>query len=349
MSNKHEKYMSRCLELAKKGLGSVSPNPMVGCVVVHNNSIIGEGYHEKFGGPHAEVNAINNLKDTSRIKESTIYINLEPCSFIGKTPACAQLIKEKGFSKVIVGCNDPNPKVSGKGLEIISNAGIEVESGILEKECISLNKRFFINQNEIRPYIILKFAQTDDGFIARTDFSSKWISGAESRKLVHKWRSEEDAILVGTNTAFYDNPSLTVRLCSGNNPIRVILDRSLRLPKNLKIFNDKKARTIIVHDKKSTPEEKEYIEYLAIDFSNKNWINNLYMVLYRKGIGSLFIEGGGMTLNNIIKSDLWDEARVFTSKSVFNAGIKAPIINKYGRPITSEYIQDDRLDIILRK
>ncbi|HIF49681.1 MAG TPA: bifunctional diaminohydroxyphosphoribosylaminopyrimidine deaminase/5-amino-6-(5-phosphoribosylamino)uracil reductase RibD [Cytophagales bacterium] len=197
MSSSDDVYMKRCLELAKKGLGQVSPNPMVGAVIVYNDKIIGEGYHQNYGGPHAEVNAIKSLKDMSFLKDSTIYVNLEPCSFIGKTPACAELLKEKQFDRVVIGCKDPNPKVSGKGIEIIKNSGIKTECGVLEIESINLNKRFFINQNAQRPFIILKFAQTSDDFIARSDYSSKWISGPQSRAMVHQWRSEEDAIMTG--------------------------------------------------------------------------------------------------------------------------------------------------------
>ena len=348
MSSSDDMFMKRCLELAKKGLGQVSPNPMVGAVIVYNGKIIGEGYHERYGGGHAEVNAIKSLADNSLIKDSTIYVNLEPCSFIGKTPACADLLKEKQFARVVIGCKDPNPKVSGNGIQIIKNSGINIEYGVLEKECTNLNKRFFINQNEKRPYIILKFAQTSDGFIARKDFSSKWISGPGSRKLVHKWRSEEDAIMVGTNTTFYDDPSLTVRLYSGKNPVRIIIDRTLRLPKSLKVFNDKEAKTIILHDINSVPHQEGHLEHIPIDFNSKNCLDDVFNNLYDKGIGSLIVEGGSAVLNNIITSKIWDEARVFTSKIMFKNGIKAPSFQKNYNIISSEYIQDDRLDIINR-
>ena len=341
-------YMKRCLELAQKGLGEVSPNPLVGAVIVYNDKIIGEGYHQSFGGPHAEVNAIKSLEDMSLIKDSTIYVNLEPCSFIGKTPACAELLKEKHFARVVIGCEDPNPKVSGKGIEIINNSGIKTESGILEDECMALNKRFFINQNKKRPYIILKFAQTSDGFIAREDFSSKWVSGPDSRVLVHKWRSEEDAIMVGTNTAKYDDPSLSVRLCSGKNPVRIILDRTLRLSEKLNVFNDKEAKTIIIHDKSTLPDKKDHLEYHPIDFSTNTWLEVLFNTLYVQGIGSMIVEGGGMLLNKVIISGLWDEARVFTAKTEFKKGIKAPVLPNNITVESFEYIKDDRLDIFKR-
>jgi len=348
MSSSDDVYMKRCLELAKKGLGQVSPNPMVGAVIVYNDKIIGEGYHQNYGGPHAEVNAIKSLKDMSLLKDSTIYVNLEPCSFIGKTPACAELLQEKQFNRVVIGCKDPNPKVSGKGIEIIKNSGINTECGVLEIECINLNKRFFINQNEQRPFIILKFAQTSDAFIARSDYSSKWISGPQSRAMVHQWRSEEDAIMIGTNTAMYDDPSLTVRLCSGRNPVRLILDRTLRLPDKLKVFNDQEAKTIIIHDKNIAPDKKNNLNYHPVDFKDNNCLEILFNALYIQGIGSIIIEGGSLLLNNINKKGLWDEARVFTSKAMFKDGIKAPILQNNSNIISTEYIQDDRLDIIKR-
>jgi diaminohydroxyphosphoribosylaminopyrimidine deaminase/5-amino-6-(5-phosphoribosylamino)uracil reductase len=221
--------MSRALELARLGFGKVSPNPMVGCIIVCEGKIIGEGFHQQYGGPHAEVNAIHSVKDKTLLKQSTVYVTLEPCAHYGKTPPCAKLLVEHLVKKVIISNVDPNPLVSGKGIEILRSAGIEVETGLLEQEGLELNKRFFKSIRENAPYIILKWAQTADGFIARDDFDSKWISNKISRKLVHKWRSEEDAILVGKNTAKYDNPTLNVRDWVGKDPLRIVIDHELVL------------------------------------------------------------------------------------------------------------------------
>jgi diaminohydroxyphosphoribosylaminopyrimidine deaminase / 5-amino-6-(5-phosphoribosylamino)uracil reductase len=228
--------MQRAIQLAKLGLGNVAPNPMVGAVIVYNDIIIGEGYHQKYGEAHAEVNAINSVKNKELLNESTIYVSLEPCSHYGKTPPCANLIVENGIKKVVIGCSDPNPLVAGNGIKILIEAQIEVIDNVLEKECIELNKRFFTYINKNRPFIILKWAQTANGFIARENFDSKWISCEESRMWVHKWRAEEAAILVGKNTAKYDNPSLTVRDWNGKNPLRVVLDYHLELPLTHHLF-----------------------------------------------------------------------------------------------------------------
>ena len=230
--------MRRALELAENGRGQVSPNPLVGCVIEHHGKIIGEGWHQKYGEAHAEVNAVNSVKDKSLLKEACVYVSLEPCAHFGKTPPCADLLVENQVKKVVICNTDPNPLVAGKGIVKLREAGIEVETGILEKEGLELNKRFFHYLEKKRPYIILKWAETADGFIARKNFDSKWISNTLSRKLVHKWRTEEDAILVGTNTALYDNPQLNARDWTGNNPVRIVIDRHLKLPADLHLFDE---------------------------------------------------------------------------------------------------------------
>lgn len=329
-------YMQRALELAKNGKGEVSPNPMVGCVIVYNNRIIGEGWHQKFGAAHAEVNAMASVEQEHLIEESTVYVTLEPCSYQGKTPACSNLLIRSNVKKVVIASLDPNPKVSGKGAKALIKAGIVVEIGILEKESINLNKQFFINQKLNRPYVILKWAQTQDGFIARTDYNSKWISNEYSRQLVHQWRAEEDAILVGKNTAHYDNPTLTVRDWNGSNPTRVVLDRNLELSTNLNLFNGE-VETLIYNHK----EEKVETGYKLIKLSKSQFIPQVLANLYARGLGSLIIEGGGQILQSFVEQGLWDEARVFTSGQQFGEGIEA--VNLSGEPKKVEQIGNDEL------
>lgn len=325
----YNKYINRCIELAEKGRLKVSPNPMVGAVVVHNGNIIGEGYHEKFGSAHAEVNAVDNVKDKNILPESELYISLEPCSYHGKTPPCTDLIIRNNIKKVIIGSVDPNPKVSGKGIQILKDAGVDVVYGVLAEKCDKLNKRFFINKLKNRPYIIIKYAQTKDGFIARDDFSSKWISNKESRKLVHKWRAEEDGIMVATNTAKYDNPKLNVRLVKGGNPIRFVLDKDLKLPLNLNLFNDGEALTYIIHDKNISLESRENstLKSIPLNFNNKSWLNDLFLKILELDVYSIIIEGGASWHQYLINNSLWDEARVFTSQVSFKSGIRAAQIN----------------------
>ncbi len=315
--------MQRALQLAENGLGSVSPNPMVGCVIVCNNIIIGEGWHQQFGQAHAEVNAINSVKDKSLLEKSTVYVTLEPCSYIGKTPACSSLLINEGVKKVVIATLDPNPKVSGNGVKALKAAKIDVAFGVLEKESVTINKRFFINQKLQRPYVILKWAQTKDGFIARTNFDSKWISNEHSRQLVHKWRAEEDAILVGKNTAKYDNPSLTVRDWSGKNPVRVMLDRQLELDQGLQLFNGE-VETLMYNLKESN----KLPNYELIKLESDNLIVELLQDLYQRNIGSIIIEGGSKVLQSFIEPGTWDEARVFTSQQEFDEGIEAPLIEE---------------------
>jgi diaminohydroxyphosphoribosylaminopyrimidine deaminase/5-amino-6-(5-phosphoribosylamino)uracil reductase len=330
--------MIRALELAENGTGNVSPNPMVGCVIVQGESIIGEGFHQVYGGPHAEVNAVLSVANPELLQNSTVYVTLEPCAHWGKTPPCANLLVEKRVKKVVIAAHDSNPLVGGKGIEILRNAGIEVETGLLEKEARWQNRRFFTQIEKQRPYVILKWAQTSDGFVAREDFSSKWISGSQSRQLVHKWRAEEDAILVGKNTAIYDNPSLSVRDWVGKNPLRVVLDSKLELPGDLNLF-DQSIPTICYNGIKTESSKNLEFVNLGPDFS----VADVLKDLQSRKIQSLIVEGGSRVLAKFIESNLWDEARVFTGKSSFNAGIPAPKLNQKPSEILS--IGEDTLTI----
>jgi len=333
----HTLYMRRALELAEWGRGYVSPNPKVGCVIVYQDRIIGEGWHRSYGGPHAEVHAINSVENQSLLPESTVYVTLEPCAHWGKTPPCANLLVEKKVKKVIIAAVDSNPLVGGKGIEILKNAGIAVETGVLEEKARWQNRRFFTQIEQQRPYVILKWAQTEDGLVARENFDSKWISNAQSRQLVHKWRAEEDAILVGKNTAAYDNPRLDVRDWVGKNPIRVVLDSRLGLPKNLNLF-DQSIPTLIFNTVKS--ETIENLEWIRLSEINPKVI---LKELHSRKIQSLIVEGGSQVLSQFIESGLWDEARVFTAPTRFDRGISAPTLNQ--NPSETLSIDTDRLDI----
>ena len=320
-----EKYMQRCLDLARMAEGNTCPNPMVGSIVVHNNKIIGEGYHTKAGEPHAEVNAINNVKNQSLLKEATIYVNLEPCAHFGKTPPCSLLIKEKQLARVVIGCIDTFSEVSGKGIKILQDAGIDVTVGVLEKQSRELNRRFFTYHDQKRPYVILKWAQTLDGYIDINRNSElygqpTWITNDWARRAVHKQRSTEQAILVGTQTVNKDNPSLTVRDWYGKQPLRIVLDPSLRLSPNSYVFN-KLAKTIVVNSKQTLTDG--HLEYLKIDF-NDCFPGNLLEELHKRDLQSIIIEGGKQTLSTFIDSNLWDEAHVYVGNKWFYDGIKAP-------------------------
>lgn len=328
--------MKRALELALLGRGHVSPNPMVGCVIVHNGTIIGEGWHKKYGEPHAEINAIESVQDKSLLKDSTLYVNLEPCSHFGKTPPCADLLIKHQLKKVVVANLDTNPVVAGEGLKKIRAAGIEVITGILEKEGRELNKRFFTFIEKKRPFILLKWAETSDGFIAHENYDSKWISNEYSRQLVHKWRTEEDAILVGTKTAFHDNPELTVREWTGRNPVRVVLDRFLRLSDKLHIF-DRSQKTICYNVLK----HEEHPNLSLIRLEEENFINHLLEDLVKQKIQSVLVEGGATTLQLFMDAGLWDEARVFISDKGFGKGIAAPRL--HGNLIGQESVFNDTL------
>lgn len=306
--------MHRCLELTTRGTGYVSPNPMVGAVLVYRGRIIGEGYHQQYGQAHAEVNCINSVKEEDRqlINKSTLYVSLEPCAHFGKTPPCADLIIRHKIPKVIIGCRDPFKEVNGKGIEKLKAAGIDTELGILEDECWQMNRRFFIFHTRHRPYIVLKWAQTAGGMISPGNEKRLLISNAYSNRLVHKWRSEETAILVGTNTALLDNPELTTRLWTGPSPVRLILDMNLRLPTSLKVFNGA-ARTIIFNSIKH--QEVENLLYYQLGKSD-TVIHQMMNALYLLNIQSVLVEGGAKLLQSFIDERLWDEARVITGTSV---------------------------------
>jgi diaminohydroxyphosphoribosylaminopyrimidine deaminase/5-amino-6-(5-phosphoribosylamino)uracil reductase len=325
----HEYFLKRCLELARLGAGSVSPNPMVGSVIVCDDKIIGEGYHMVFGEAHAEVNAIRDVFEKyadakEMLKKSTIYVNLEPCSHFGKTPPCADLIISNKIPRAVIGCRDPFPAINGKGIEKLRNAGIEVIENILTEESYNLNTRFFTRINKQRPYIILKWAETANGYFASLDRSQKWISSQEAKQLVHRWRAEEDAVLVGKNTALSDNPKLNVREYTGRDPIRIIIDRRLELTPHLNIF-DQSQETIIFNEFKTGIEGK--IKYLEIE--NFDYLPQLIAYqLYLMDVQSLIVEGGKKTLDLFIKAGLWDEARVFVSPNNWENGLVSPQLNK---------------------
>ncbi|CAN5153282.1 bifunctional diaminohydroxyphosphoribosylaminopyrimidine deaminase/5-amino-6-(5-phosphoribosylamino)uracil reductase RibD [soil metagenome] len=326
----HEKYINRCIELAENGLGSTYPNPVVGSVLVYKDKIIGEGWHRRAGDAHAEVNAIKSVKEKHLIKKATIYVSLEPCSHFGKTPPCCDLIIASGIKKVVIGTIDPFAKVAGKGVKKLLDAGCEVIVGIEEAKCRDLNKRFFTFHQKKRPYIVLKWARSQDGFIApliRDLREPLWISNDLSRQLVHKWRSEEQAILIGTNTAVADNPRLNTRLWAGNNPVRVLLDSSLRVPHS-SFINDGSIKTIIICDKGQSIQtgksiDKPNIIYSEIDF-NAEITSQIIEEFYKLEIQSVIIEGGTKTLQTFIDAGVWDEARVFTGDVFLKDGIKGP-------------------------
>ena len=338
--NKQDFYMRKALGLAKKGFGKTLNNPMVGCVIVYNNEIIGKGYHEKYGGPHAEPNAINSVNDKSLISKSDIYVTLEPCAHHGKTPPCSDLIASYGPKNLYI-CNaDPNPLVSGKGVPRIEAKGTKIHWGILEKEGRELNKRFFTFHEKKRPYIILKWAETLDGFVARKNYDSKWISTPESRTLVHKWRTEESAIMVGTNTALHDNPVLNARLFTGKDPIRIVIDKNLTLPDNLHLF-DQSIPTICYNF--ITTNSNKNLDYIALN-PKKDLLKQITDNLYDQNIQSVIIEGGSFLLHDVIKKGLWDEARIFTGNQRFEEGILAPKVQ--GHLTFQSKIKNDTLQII---
>lgn len=334
-----EVFMRRALELALMGQGNVSPNPMVGSVVVHDGRIIGEGWHNRYGEMHAEVNALNSVKEQDLLKESTVYVSLEPCSHTGKTPPCTDLLIRHGVKKVVVANLDSNPLVSGNGIKKLRASGIEVVTGIFDQEGRELNKRFFTWMEKQRPYIVLKWAETSDGFIAKENHDSKWISNEYSRQLTHKWRAEEDSILVGAKTAAHDNPQLNVRDWSGRNPVRIVIDRFLKLSNTLHLF-DKKQRTIVYNVLKH--EEHTNLSLVRID--EENFLGNILRDLYKQNIQSVLVEGGAMTLNGFIEGGLWDEARVFQSPRLFEKGIPAPALR--GKVVSHHALFSDTLKIL---
>lgn len=341
--NIHEKYIKRCIELAQNGFGTTYPNPMVGSVIVYEDRIIGEGWHKKAGEPHAEVNAVRSVKDKSLLKKATIYVSLEPCSHFGKTPPCCDLIIANEIPNVVVGTVDPNEKVAGKGILKLIEAGANVTVGVLEDECNELNKRFFTFHQKKRPYIILKWAESLDGFLAPEKEKNQerkpvWITNSYSRQLVHKWRSEEQAILAGTQTVIDDNPKLNTRDWAGNNPVRIILDQNNRISKDSFVFDESVKTIIFTKSENNISTENTIFE--KIDFDT-NIIQQILDVLYQHQVQSVIIEGGRQTLQSFIDENMWDEARIFTGKTSFEKGTKAPQIQK--KKSVKTYIQEDEL------
>ncbi|MFD2513876.1 bifunctional diaminohydroxyphosphoribosylaminopyrimidine deaminase/5-amino-6-(5-phosphoribosylamino)uracil reductase RibD [Pontibacter locisalis] len=339
MTSSDELYMRRALELARLGSGSVNPNPMVGCVVVHQGQIIGEGWHKQYGGPHAEVNAITAVQDKSLLPNSTVCVTLEPCSHFGKTPPCADLLISSGVRDVVVCNTDPNPVVAGRGIKKLFEAGAQVKVGVLEDEGLELNKRFFTFHSKQRPFILLKWAETADGFIAAANFKQEQISGKLAQRLVHKWRSEEQAIMVGSRTALYDNPRLNTRLWGGKNPLRLIIDKQLLLPKELHLF-DKSQPTIVYNFQKQ--EEQDNLHFVKLQ-EEELMLPQIMQDLHQRNVLSIMVEGGTFLLESLLQTNLWDEAVVFKSKyKTLASGIKAPNMT-FGRLNEAQTLGPDRL------
>ena len=340
----HEHYIKRCLEISKLGIGTTRPNPSVGAVLVVDDRIIGEGFTSPYGGNHAEVNAISAVKDPTLLATATMYVTLEPCSHFGKTPPCADLIIKNEIKKVVIGCLDSNVLVAGKGIERLQNAGCEVIVGVLEKECKAHHRRFFTFQIKNRPFIILKWAQTLDAYIApknRVTQTPVWITNEVSRQLVHKWRSEEQSILVGTTTVLDDNPGLDVRHWKGEDPVRIVIDKELKIPANLKVY-DGSVKTIFINETRTYAKGTIFFE--KINFSEPIAIQ-ICAVLFKHKIQSLIVEGGTKTIQTFIDENLWDEARVFSGEVHFNDGVNAPKLDVI--PTKEENIKDDILKTYL--
>lgn len=332
--------MLRCIQLAKNGLGTTYPNPLVGSVIVLNDKIIGEGWHKEAGQPHAEVNAIQSVTDSTPLTDATIYVNLEPCSHFGKTPPCADLIIQKGIQKVVIGSKDPNPKVAGKGVQKLVEAGCEVIQGVLEPECDQLNKRFFSYHSKKRPYIFLKWAQTNDGFIApstRNTQNPVWITAPYARQLAHKLRAQEQSILVGANTVVADNPSLTTRDWEGPSPVRIVVDPNLKIEKDTQVYNQE-IKTIFITSRPA--ENRSNLFFEQIDFSDNVGLQ-ICEVLVQHQLQSLIVEGGAQTLQTFIDEALWDEALIFTGNTTFGLGVEAPKLQ--GNLISEKQMDTDTL------
>jgi len=335
--------MRRCLELASRGAGMVSPNPMVGALLVHNGKVIGEGWHQQYGGAHAEVEAVRAVSNPELLKESTLYVSLEPCSHFGKTPPCVDLILQSGIPVVVVASLDPNPKVAGAGIARLQAAGVSVTIGVLEQEARALNRGFFSFHERGRPWIVLKWAQTADGFIAPADGKRVDISSAQSRALVHQWRAVEDCVLVGTRTAIVDDPELTVRLTKGRNPLRAVLDRELALPKTLKLF-DRATPTLVINSLKSCDDGA--IRYRKLN-STVPLAHGIIELLVAERVQSVIVEGGASLLQSFIASGLWDEARIFSGAVSFGAGLSAPKVT--GSIVSDQSISGDELVVIVNR
>lgn len=340
VQNADEIFMQRALQLADLGRLTAAPNPRVGAVIVYKNKIIGEGFHQQYGEPHAEVNAVASVKDSSILSESTIYVTLEPCSHFGKTPPCADLLIQHAFKRVVICNKDPFEKVDGNGIKKLRKAGIEVAVGCLEKEGREINRRFFTFHEKQRPYIILKWAQSADGFIAPKNNQQKWISNPILKQIVHLWRAEEDTILVGKNTAIADNPELTVREVAGTNPTRILIDKELSVPKSNKIFNGV-APTIILNAKKT--EKQNNLEYIKIETRN-SLAKTVTNICHQRNLQSIIIEGGANILEQFIATNLWDEARIIKGDSTFETGVKAPKIK--GNLISESTHLNNKLTIL---
>lgn len=340
--------MQRCFSLASKGLGMVAPNPIVGAVIVHEGKIIADGHHYVYGGPHAEVVAIRNVlfEEMELLPHSTLYVNLEPCSHFGKTPPCTNLILEHNIPRVVISCIDTNEKVAGKGVEKLQQAGVEVTTGVLEKEGRLLNRRFFTCTEKKRPYIILKWAQTADGYIDKertenTPHQNK-ISGEPALKMVHQWRTEEAAILVGKNTILNDNPLLTAREQPGRQPLRVVIDKNLEISPLFNVFNPD-AKTLVFNAVKD--QQMGQVSFKKIDFTDP--LAEILSALYDMEIQSVMVEGGRFTLDRFIEHDLWDEVRVLTNKKLFYKGLKAPVFNVIPAAVTKA--GEDMLSVYYNK
>lgn len=342
-------FMQRAIELALLGAGYVAPNPMVGCVIVHNNQIIGEGWHKQFGQAHAEVNAINSVTDKSILKQSTLYVTLEPCSHFGKTPPCANAIIEHGFKTVVIGATDPNPLVSGRGIKLLQDAGIEVITDVLNAQCNWMNRRFVHYMNHKLPYVILKWAQSNDGFIApdKSTISTeefhqqKQLTGPVAQTLNHKWRTEEAAILIGTNTALVDNPSLTARLWHGPNPVRLVVDLNNRLPEELNLFNNEASTYCFTYSTQIKATTKQFLPIEA----NQPLVPQVLKHLYNLNLQSAIVEGGTTLLNTFIEAQAWQEARIFIANKTLQHGIVAPTLR--AKVVDEQHLQNDHLRIIL--
>lgn len=324
-----EQYIKRCLDLAQLGAGTVSPNPMVGAVIVHEDKIIGEGYTSPYGGPHAEVNAVKNAIDSlgesiakELFRQATIYVSLEPCAHFGKTPPCADLLISCQFKKVLIGCLDPFAKVNGLGVQKLKDAGIEVVVGVLEKECQFINRRFFTRISQHRPYVILKWSETQNRFFAPAEAEQKWISNTSSKQLVHKWRSEEDAILVGKRTALVDNPTLNNRLWTGKSPKRILIDKNLEVREDSNLFLAQDSDLIIFNAVKT--DWNGHLKYIQLENFDLYLAQNILYQLYLMDVQSLIVEGGAKTLKLFMEAGLWDEARVIVGDTTWENGILAP-------------------------
>lgn len=345
----HKRYIRRCLELAQLGIGSVSPNPMVGAVLVHRGRIVAENYHRRFGGPHAEAlvieDALNKFGDSASamFREATMYVSLEPCAHYGKTPPCAKLLAEYQIGRVVIACRDPFEQVNGLGIQVLEEAGIEVIEGVLREESLWLNRRFTTRVQHQRPYIILKWAQTADGYMAPADGTRQWITGPVAKQLVHRWRSEEDAVLIGTKTALADDPQLTVREWRGRNPKRVLIDKHLATPGDAKLF-DGSAETIVFNATKT--DWLGNVKYIALEDMDWYLPQKIAYQLYLMDVQSLIVEGGRKTLGLFIAAGLWDEARVLTSQDTWGMGVASPVLHAV--PASSQVMGQDRVDVYYR-